>query len=505
MVVAFIGAIIGVQGIWKSSQMNDMATTMYEKEILGLSSVAEANVQLLAANRSIRSAILSYTQEDRERHIKERDDRIQRIYKELKEAEAHFVTEKGKALLAQSMQAVRGYESEAQNIERILQSESLNEPRDSTTRLFQSLLPLANKADDLMTEVIELKKQNARHLNEETTSTYEDIRWVLMVLTLAGVIVGMGIGVLLTRNLTHQLGGEPVDVANAANAIAAGDLSQDIDASKAHAGSVVDAMRTMQAALRDIVGLVRSSSDSIATGANQISSGNADLSHRTEEQASNLEETAASMEELSSTVRTNSDTAHHAAQLAQSASEVAVKGGDVVNQVVHMMDEINSSSRKIADIIGVIDGIAFQTNILALNAAVEAARAGEQGRGFAVVASEVRSLAQRSAEAAKQIKSLISTSVEKVQAGGDLVSEAGATMQDIVRQVQQVSTLISDINAATKEQSAGIAQVGDAVTQMDQVTQQNAALVEEAASAAASLNQQAQQLVQAVAVFKMQA
>jgi len=261
----------------------------------------------------------------------------------------------------------------------------------------------------------------------------------------------------------------------------------------------------MQASLRNVVQSVRSSSDSIATGANQIAMGNADLSQRTEEQASNLEETAASMEELSSTVRNNSDTAKQAAQLAQSASGVATKGGEVVQQVVHMMEEINASSQKISEIIGVIDGIAFQTNILALNAAVEAARAGEQGRGFAVVASEVRSLAGRSADAAKEIKALIGDSVEKVAAGGQLVNAAGNTMQDIVEQVRRVTDLILEINAATLEQTSGIDQINNAVVQLDQVTQQNAALVEESASAAESLNQQAQQLVRAVAIFKLNA
>lgn len=502
LIVAAIGAVIGMQGIFKSSQMNDMASIMYRNETMGLGHVAEANVQLLAANRSIRSAILSYTEADRARHLKEREERIQRVYEELAAAEKTFVTPAGKAFLEESRQTVRDYETGVKEVEGLLRSESLNDKRSSTEQLFTELRPLANKADDVMTQLVERKRTNAARLSEATNNTYEEIRFLLIGITLAGVLVGIAIGVALTRGLTRQLGGEPEDVAKVANAIAAGDLSAEINASQAQAGSVVDAMRKMQLSLREVVGAVRSSSDSIATGANQISMGNADLSQRTEEQASNLEETAASMEELSSTVRANAETANHAVQLAQSASGVAAKGGDVVEQVVHMMEEINASSKKIADIIGVIDGIAFQTNILALNAAVEAARAGEQGRGFAVVAGEVRALAQRSAEAAKEIKNLIGQSVEKVEAGGQLVSEAGSTMQDIVQQVQRVSTLIADINAATKEQADGIAQVSDAVTQLDQVTQQNAALVEESASAADSLNQHAQHLVRAVAVFK---
>ena len=261
----------------------------------------------------------------------------------------------------------------------------------------------------------------------------------------------------------------------------------------------------MNDSLAGIVGQVRAASDSIATGATQIATGNADLSQRTEEQASNLQQTAASMEQLTSTVQTNSDTARQAAELAREASSAALRGGELVGQVVGTMDAINSSSKKIADIIGVIDSIAFQTNILALNAAVEAARAGEQGRGFAVVASEVRSLAQRSAQAAKEIEGLITESVEKVETGTAQVGEAGRSMSDIVTQVKNVNDLIAEISSATQEQSQGISQVGDAVSQLDQVTQQNAALVEESAAAAESLSQQAARLVEAVSIFTLRA
>jgi len=263
------------------------------------------------------------------------------------------------------------------------------------------------------------------------------------------------------------------------------------------------AMQQMQASLVRIVGEVRLSSDSIATGSSEIATGNADLSQRTEEQASNLEETAASMEELTSTVKNNADTAHKAAALAGEASRAAVQGGEVVGQVVSPMEEISAASRKITDIISVIDGIAFQTNILALNAAVEAARAGEQGRGFAVVASEVRSLAQRSADAAREIKTLIGASVEKVENGTQLVSEAGRSMEGIVAQVQRVSDLIGEISSATSEQTTGISQVGEAVTHLDQVTQQNAALVEQSAAAADSLRHQAAKLAEVVSVFRL--
>jgi methyl-accepting chemotaxis protein len=263
------------------------------------------------------------------------------------------------------------------------------------------------------------------------------------------------------------------------------------------------AMSAMKDNLARIVTSVRTNSEHVASASAQISQGNNDLSSRTEEQASALEQTAASMEELSSTVRLNADNAVQANQLAKSASAVAATGGEVVGQVVDTMRGINDSSKKIVDIIGVIDGIAFQTNILALNAAVEAARAGEQGRGFAVVAAEVRTLAQRSAGAAKEIKSLIADSVERVGAGSALVDRAGLTMQEVVSAISRVTDVVGEISAASSQQSAGVSQVGEAVVQMDQTTQQNAALVEQAAAAAESLKMQAQQLVDAVAVFKL--
>ncbi len=289
-----------------------------------------------------------------------------------------------------------------------------------------------------------------------------------------------------------------------ARAVAAGDLTQNIQIrTNDETGQLMAAMQDMNTSLADIVGQVRTGTETIAVASREIASGNADLSSRTEQQASSLEETASSMEELTSTVRQNAENARQANQLVSSTADVAVKGGQVVDQVVDTMASIKDSSRKIADIIGVIDGIAFQTNILALNAAVEAARAGEQGRGFAVVASEVRNLAQRSAGAAKEIKSLIEDSVGKVDAGGKLVDEAGKTMGEIVSSVKRVTDIMSEIAAASSEQSSGIEQVNQAVAQMDEVTQQNAALVEQAAAAAESLQDQAGKLAEAVSVFRL--
>jgi methyl-accepting chemotaxis protein len=276
-----------------------------------------------------------------------------------------------------------------------------------------------------------------------------------------------------------------------------------VDTSRDEFTPLLAAMGEMQNSLTRVVSNVRQSADSVATASVQIAQGNSDLSSRTEQQASALEETSASMEEMGSTAQQNADNARQANQLASSASGVAVQGGEVVSQVVQTMKDINESSRKISDIIGVIDGIAFQTNILALNAAVEAARAGEQGRGFAVVAGEVRNLAQRSAEAAKEIKGLINASVERVEQGTALVDQAGSTMQEIVQSIQRVTDIVGEISSASQEQNAGVNQVSEAVSNMDQTTQQNAALVEQSAAAASSLQQQAQQLVQVVSVFKL--
>jgi len=328
-------------------------------------------------------------------------------------------------------------------------------------------------------------------------------RNTLLALSMAGLALAMGLAVLITRRLTRALGAEPQDLSDVARRVAAGDLTPVRVSHVVPADSVMASLQDMQAKLAHIVSEVRQAAESIATGSGQIAHGNADLSQRTEEQAFNLQQTAASMEQLNATVKNNADTARTANQLATVASHAAHHGGTVVTQVVHTMDDIASSARKITDIIAVIDGIAFQTNILALNAAVEAARAGEQGRGFAVVAGEVRNLAQRSGEAAREIKSLIHTSVSKVEDGDRLVAEAGTTMADIVDQVQRVADLIGEISSASHEQTAGIGQVNDAVTQLDQVTQQNAALVEESAAAAESLKLQAHQLTGLVARFSL--
>jgi len=390
-----------------------------------------------------------------------------------------------------------------------------NDSRDKITKLkAEGLTDEANKVletefvpagDAYLAEIqklLDIQRGAIDATAVEINRIYENARNGLITLGLIALAIGVAFAWWLTIGITRPLH----RAVGFARTVAAGDLTSRIEVdSQDETGQLLDALREMNGNILGIVKEVRNGTESIASGTSQIAAGNTDLSQRTEEQAASLQETASSMEELTSIVRQNADNARQASALAVNASEVATQGGDVVGQVVHTMDEINTSSRKVVDIISVIEGIAFQTNILALNAAVEAARAGEQGRGFAVVAGEVRSLAQRSANAAKEIKTLIGDSADRVERGSALVAQAGQTMDEIVSAVKRVTDIMGEISAASAEQSAGIEQVNTAVTQMDTVTQQNAALVEQAAAAAGSLEEQAQRLKEAVATFRLAA
>lgn len=364
--------------------------------------------------------------------------------------------------------------------------------------LDQVFVPEARKYQDTMRELLEVQRQEIDATAAHIDATARESRQLLLLLEALVLVLGVICAWYLTVGITRPIN----SAVRISRRVADGDLSGEVDVtSHDETGLLLQALKDMNHSLGNIVSNVRSGTETIATASGEIAAGNLDLSSRTEQQASALEETASSMEELISTVKQNADNARQANQLAVSASEIAIQGGAVVGQVVTTMGSINDSSKKIVDIISVIDGIAFQTNILALNAAVEAARAGEQGRGFAVVASEVRSLAQRSAAAAKEIKALIDHSVETVGNGSRLVEQAGSTMREVVVSVRRVTDIVGEISSASQEQAAGIEQINHAITQMDQVTQQNAALVEQAAAAAASMQTQAASLEQLVSVF----
>ena len=365
--------------------------------------------------------------------------------------------------------------------------------------LYPAIDPVSADVNNLTTLQLDVAKQ----VHDEGMANERLLLGALGVLFVVAALTGIGATTWVTRRLLSQLGGEPETAVELARAIAAGDLSRTVNVKPGDTSSLTAALGAMNTSLRSIVSEVRAGVDQIAGASAQIATGNQDLSQRTEEQASSLQQTAASMEQMTSAVSQNSGSAREASELAGDANRAAAQGGEVVGRAVTTMSEIASQSRRIADIIGVIDGIAFQTNILALNAAVEAARAGEQGRGFAVVATEVRNLAQRSAQAAKEIKTLITDSVEQVGHGTKLAADAGNALDEVVRRVHAVSDLISGISHASVEQSNNVAQVNQAVGQIDQMTQQNAALVEEAAAAAESLSDQAHQLAKTVAVFRV--
>ncbi|CAN7695850.1 methyl-accepting chemotaxis protein [Pseudoduganella sp. LjRoot289] len=405
----------------------------------------------------------------------------------------------GKAALVK-IEAARGQTDPL--VDKVIGLARLNHDEEAVRVLLKEVRPSQRQWLEALQAFIELQENETAASVVDAHASYTGAFRLMVCLAVAALVSGTLIAWLTTRSITG-----PIGVAvKVAQTVAEGDLTSHIEVtSKDETGQLLQALKDMNDSLVNIVGQVRSGTDTIAAASNQIASGNLDLSSRTEQQAGSLEETASSMEEMTSTVKQNADNARQANQLAISASEVALKGGTVVSQVVDTMESINASSRKIVDIIGVIDGIAFQTNILALNAAVEAARAGEQGRGFAVVASEVRNLAQRSAAAAKEIKTLIGDSVEKVDIGARLVDEAGSTMQAIVESIKSVTDIMGEITAASQEQTSGIDQINQAISQMDQVTQQNAALVEEAAAAAGSLQDQAGGLAQVVSVFKLNA
>ena len=432
--------------------------------------------------------------------FKEQTAKYDELQKKLSNQFATESSPEEKALLAQVK------DSEGVAMPAIAKASELwlaNKAEDATKVMIKEIRPAQKKWMAALDQLAALEDKLNAQVQTDAAAGYANARNFMIGMGVLALLISIGAAVIITRGLLKQLGGEPDYTAAIAGSIAKGDLSISINTNSTDKDSLLVEMKEMRNSLVDIVGQVRTGTETIGTASREIAAGNIDLSSRTEMQASSLEKTASAMEELTSTVKQNADNAREANQLAANASDVAIKGGQVVSEVVDTMSSINASANKIVDIIGVIDGIAFQTNILALNAAVEAARAGEQGRGFAVVASEVRNLAQRSAGAAKEIKALIDDSVEKVGAGTKLVNQAGLTMDEVVAAVRRVNDIMSEIANASQEQSAGIEQVNRSIIEMDGMTQQNAALVEEAAAAAQSLQDQASELARVVSIFKL--
>ncbi|MGK5023296.1 methyl-accepting chemotaxis protein [Janthinobacterium sp. RB2R34] len=501
-VISIITLIIGLIGLYGMSASNQGLKTVYEDRTVALEQLSRVD-RLLLRNRYTIAELLATPRDqdikpaaDRLSHDLDEVDRVWKLYA------ATYLTPTETQLAATFVADFQKYKND---IDLPIAARLAANDIEGLRPLFAMSLTRSAPIRDTITSLRQLQVDVAKQEYDKATATYRQVKLLALALIVGGLLASILMGYRLIRQVYAQLGGEPAYTVQIVQRIAAGDLGGDLALRAGDTSSVLAAMSRMRGNLVSTVGDIRQASETIATASGQIAAGNADLSARTESQAGSLEETASSMEELTATVRHNRDNSLHANQLAQSASAVARKGGQEVAQVVDTMAAINQSAKKIVDIISVIDGIAFQTNILALNAAVEAARAGEQGRGFAVVASEVRNLAQRSASAAKEIKVLIGASVAQVEAGSKIVDQAGVTIAEVVTSIARMTELMGEINVAAGEQDAGISQINEAITDMDGVTQQNAALVEEAAAAAGSLEQQTVQLTKLVSVFTLPA
>jgi len=495
--VLFLMAILVVVGLTRFGSIGATSTQLVESDWVKAEAASVITATTRANARRTMELLIVNDKNQRERVKQRIEDNKKTITEAIERLDRLVTLPEGKALLAKIKDQRKVFVASMGRVAALVDETDYSEARNL---MLGETLPALDVLQKSVDELNALQKKVVEQSGAQVIETVRFSQLLFIAIGIGALLAGIAFAVMLSRSITRPLN-HAVDIART---VASGDLTSRIEVkTRDETGRLLQALKDMNDSLVRIVAQVRTGTDTIAGASTQIAAGNLDLSSRTEEQASTLEETASSMEELTSTVKQNADNARQADQLAQSASEVANRGGMVVSQVVETMGSINESSRKISDIISVIDGIAFQTNILALNAAVEAARAGEQGRGFAVVATEVRNLAQRSAAAAKEIKSLIDDSVEKVAAGTKLVDQAGATMSEIVGSVQRVTDIMAEITAASDEQSAGIEQINLAITQMDEVTQQNASLVEEAAAAADAMQEQARGLQQVVGTFRI--
>ena len=497
---ALLLVVVGGAGLWGLHTSNAAVHTVFADRVVPLRQLGEMQRLQLINQITVEAQAANPQQGSAAAAIKQVQENLAEIDNLWKAYIATQLTAEETRLTQVFVEARRRYRAEG--LEPALEALRANDPersRPATAQMRALYVDVRTPLEAL------LKLQSDEAALEDTASAqrFERLRNAGIATFLLGLAALVATGLAVTRGLLRELGAEPADAAALARRVAAGDLTQPVRLRAGDSSSMMASLAEMQQALRQAVSDVRRNADSVATASSEIAQGNLDLSQRTEEQASALQQTAASMEQLTGAVRQSADNARQASQLATAASDVAQRGGQAVGELVTTMQGLNESSRRIADIVGVIDGIAFQTNILALNAAVEAARAGDQGRGFAVVASEVRTLAQRSAAAAKDVKALIADSVTRIEAGGTVADRAGQTVGEVVDSIKRVSDLVAEISASSQEQSAGIDQVGQAVVQMDQVTQQNAALVEESTAAAESLRQQASQLLAAVQVFRL--
>ncbi|KQQ94991.1 chemotaxis protein [Massilia sp. Leaf139] len=495
--------VVTIVGIVRMSQIQDRLDYVVSVNNVSSRAVIEMRNNVHDRLASLRVLTLMTDATEMEPELKKFKEQTAKYDEAQKKLSSIFAAEGStgeKALLAE----IKSHEAAAMPaIAKASELYLANDAMSATRVMIKEVRPVQKKWTEALDKLVTMEDAQSAQSQKDAESAFASTRNFMLFMLVAALAMGVAAAWFITRGLIKQLGGEPDYTTKIAGSIAHGDLAIAIDTRTAEKGSLLAEMNEMRNSLVKIVGQVRRGTETIGTASREIAAGNIDLSSRTELQASSLEKTASAMETLTTTVKQNAEHAREANQLAASASDVARKGGDVVSQVVGTMGEINSSANKIADIIGVIDGIAFQTNILALNAAVEAARAGEQGRGFAVVASEVRNLAQRSAAAAKEIKTLIGDSVEKVERGSKLVGQAGVTMDEVVASVKRVTDIMGEIANASTEQSAGIEQVNMSIIEMDSMTQQNAALVEEAAAAAQSLQDQAGELSRVVSIFKL--